>query len=67
MIIMGRVRPVYLLLGDIPDALVLIFLGVVGFIHDNRDYLSNGMWHGYGMENWINMEIGAYILMIITL
>lgn len=67
MMIMGSIRPVYLLCGDIPDALILIFFGVVGFIHDNKYYLDNGMWQLYGKSNWITMEIGAYILMIIAL
>jgi uncharacterized membrane protein len=67
MVIMNLIRPVYLLIGDIPVALVLVSLGVIGFIHDNRDYLSNGMWHAYGRGDWITMDIGAYILMIVTL
>lgn len=46
--------------GDILVGLILLCLGIIGVIHDNRDYLSNGMWHTYGEEDWITMEIVAY-------
>ena len=67
MIIMNLIKPVYLLIGDIPVAIILVALGVTGFIHDNRDYFSDGSWQDYGDTNWITMEISGYILMIITL
>jgi hypothetical protein len=52
--------------GDSIVTVVLIVLGAVGFAHDDRAYLSNGMYEQYDNDPWLGQAIGAGSLLILV-
>jgi hypothetical protein len=51
---------------DFLDAAVVGILGGIGFAHDDRTYLSNGLYLGYNDDPWLNQEITAGVILIVS-
>ena len=64
---MSRVRIYVHILGDLVIAMLLLVLGAIGFAHDDKHYLINGMWQRYGNANWLVIETEAGTLMLVSL
>ncbi len=55
------------ILGDLIAASLLAVLGAIGFNHDNKNYLDDGIWREYDDGDWLSTEIWAGSVMLASL
>jgi len=51
--------------GDIVATLLLVILGSISFAHDDKAYLSNGMYLQYNDDQWLyQAKVGGSLALI---
>jgi len=66
MVTIRAIPRVWHVCGDLLFAAFLTVMGVIGFLHDDKNYLQNGLWDQYDDGDWLSMEIGGLILLIVA-
>jgi hypothetical protein len=61
-----KISPVVPLFIDLSIVVALAVLGVIGFVHDDQNYLSNGTWAQNRDPAWLTLEIVAMVLLCIA-